>query len=104
MKLIDVAKILRSKNAGPLYITFDIMFDSREKMLFVKENLSRRAVAEAYKVSEESVDIIYYEIVNSIKITMPREHISGSIFDGDIYGCQMHMPLAKIEIEEYKEG
>ena len=104
MKLIDVAKILRSKNAGPLYITFDIMFDSREKMLFVKENLSRRAVAEAYNVSEESVDVIYYEIVNSIKITMPREHISGSVLDNDIYGCQMHMPLANVEIADYSEG
>ena len=101
MKLIDIAKILRSKNAGPLYITFDIMFENREKMLFVKENLSRRAVAEAYSVNEESVDIIYYEIVNSIKITMPREHISGSILDGDIYGCQMHMPLANVEIADY---
>ena len=104
MKLIDIAKILRSKNAGPLYITFDIMFESREKMLFVKENLSRRAVAKAYNVSEESVDVIYYEIVNSIKITMPREHISGSVLDSDIYGCQMHMPLANIEIADYMEN
>ncbi|MBQ5778012.1 MAG: DUF4387 family protein, partial [Oscillospiraceae bacterium] len=28
MKLIELTKILRSKNAGPLYITFDLMFDS----------------------------------------------------------------------------
>lgn len=29
-KLIDLAAILRSKNAGPLYYTFDVMFDSEE--------------------------------------------------------------------------
>lgn len=29
-KLIDLATVLRSKNAGPLYVTFDLMFDKKE--------------------------------------------------------------------------
>ena len=99
MKLIDLAKILRSKNAGPLYITFDLIFDSREKMLVAKDSLSRDLVARAYGVDEKFVDIIIYEVVNSIKITMPRKYISGSIYDDDIYGCQQHIPLGNIEIE-----
>ena len=100
MKLIDIAKILRSKNAGPLYITFDLMFDSKEKMLLVRNELTREAVGAAYGVSPEKVDIITYDVVNSIKITMPRKHISGSIYDDDIYGCQQHVPLSNIEIGE----
>ena len=28
--LINYTKILRSKNAGPLYITFDLIFDTKE--------------------------------------------------------------------------
>lgn len=99
MKLIDIAKILRSKNAGPLYITFDLMFDSKEKMQTVLKGLSTAAVAEAYGADERTVDIISYDVVSSIKITMPRKHISGSIYDDDIYGCQQHVPLANIEIE-----
>ena len=99
MKLIDIAKILRSKNAGPLYITFDLMFDSKEKMQTVLKGLSKAAVAEAYGADEGTVDIISYDVVSSIKITMPRKHISGSIYDDDIYGCQQHVPLANIEIE-----
>ena len=99
MKLIDIAKILRSKNAGPLYITFDLRFDSKEKMQTVLKGLSKAAVAEAYGADESTVDIISYDVVSSIKITMPRKHISGSIYDDDIYGCQQHVPLANIEIE-----
>ena len=99
MKLIDIAKILRSKNAGPLYITFDLMFDSKEKMQTVLKGLSKAAVAEAYGADELTVDIISYDVVSSIKITMPRKYISGSIYDDDIYGCQQHVPLANIEIE-----
>jgi hypothetical protein len=99
MKLIDLAKILRSKNAGPLYITFDLIFDSREKMLLAEGSLIKEIIARAYGAQEKYVDIITYEVVNSIKITMPRKHISGSIYDDDIYGCQQHIPLGNIEIE-----
>ena len=97
-KLIDYTKILRSKNAGPLYITFDLMFDSREKMDYVLQNLTAKAVADAYDVLVSDISIIKYEVVNSIKITFPRKNISGSLLDDDIYGCQKHVPLANIEI------
>ena len=100
MKLIDLAKILRSKNAGPLFITFDLMFDSKDKMLLAARGLSADKVAEAYGTDPSSVVITTYEIVNSIKITMPRRYISGSIYDDDIYGCQQHVPLGNIDIEE----
>ena len=97
-KLIDYTKILRSKNAGPLFITFDLMFDSSEKMEYVATNLTKQAVAKAYDVDEKDVSIIEYAVVNSIKITFPRKNISGSLNDDDIYGCQQHVPLSQIEI------
>ena len=31
MKLWELAGLIRSKNAGPFQLTFDIMFDSEEK-------------------------------------------------------------------------
>ncbi len=97
-KLIDYTKILRSKNAGPLFITFDLIFNSREDMEYVEKRLKKSEIARAYDVSEEKIDIISYGVVNSIKITFPRKNISGSLSDIDIYGCQMHVPLAEIEI------
>jgi hypothetical protein len=98
MKLIDYAKILRSKNAGPLFITFDIIFDSAEKMEYVMKRLQKSDISAAFGVDEEEIDIIAYAVVNSIKITFPRRYISGDIFDTDIYGAQMHTPLANIEL------
>lgn len=98
MKLIELTKILRSKNAGPLYITFDLMFDDNEKMQKVLKGLKISDVAKAYNVDQSQITIIPYEIVNSIKITFPRKHVSGSVFDDDVYGCQQHMPLANVEI------
>lgn len=97
-KLIDYTKILRSKNAGPLFITFDLIFNTKEDMKYVYERLSKEAVSKAYDVANEKIDIIKYDVVNSVKITFPRKNISGSLCDNDIYGCQQHMPLAEIEI------
>ena len=97
-KLVDYTKILRSKNAGPLFITFDLIFRGSEEMEYVLKNLKKSDVARAYGVDDEDIDIIAYEVVNSIKITFPRKDISGSLCDGDVYGCQMHMPLAEIII------
>ena len=95
-KLIDYTKILRSKNAGPLFITFDLIFNTKEDMEYVAKRLTKEHASKAYDVSEEKIDIIPYEVVNSIKITFPRKNISGSLEDSDIYGCQQHVPLAEI--------
>ena len=95
-KLIDYTKILRSKNAGPLFITFDLIFNNNEDMHYVSERLTKEHISKAYDVSVDKIDIIVYSVVNSIKITFPRKNISGSLVDNDIYGCQQHMPLAKI--------
>ena len=97
-KLIDYTKILRSKNAGPLFITFDLIFHNNENMRYIAERLTKEHIAKAYGVSEEKIDIIVYGVVNSIKITFPRKNISGSLGDTDIYGCQQHIPLANIEL------
>ena len=98
MKLFDMAKIIRSKNAGPLFITFDLMFDSREGMEEVARKLTKEQVAAAYEVPVEQIQIIPYECVDSIKITFPRKHVSGSLDEDDVYGCQQHMPIARIEL------
>ena len=98
MKLLELAKILRSKNAGPLYITFDLMFEDDNKMQAVLDNLTKEMISQAYDVPADQIDIIPFEIVHSVKITFPRNYISGSIADDDVYGCQQHMPLANIEL------
>ncbi len=97
-KLIDYTKILRSKNAGPLFITFDLIFNSKEDMEYIEKRLKKEDIAKAYDTDISKIDIIPYGVVNSIKITFPRKNISGSLEDSDIYGCQQHVPLANIEI------
>ena len=96
--LINYTKILRSKNAGPLFITFDLIFETQEEYEKIKNLLTKEMVSKAYDVEVKNIDFIYYDVVKSLKITFPRKNVSGAFLDNDIYGCQQHMPLAKILI------
>lgn len=100
MKLIDYTKMLRSKNAGPLWLTMDLGFESKEAMENILNTgvLTTETIAKLYDVAEEQVKIIPYPVVNAIKITVPRIHPSGDLMDTDIYGCQQHMALANLEV------
>lgn len=99
-KLIELARVLRSKNAKVLQLTFDIMFDKKENYERVKNSgvLTERLISKLYKVKEEDVRIINYDFAMAIKITIPRRHPCGDEMDTDIYGAQQHAPLIDIEI------
>lgn len=98
----EMADVLRSKNAGPFNVTFDIMFKHRD----VYERVLRSGalvpdkIAALYGLSADRVMVMPYDIANSIKVTMPRKHPSGDIEDDDIYGCQQHLPLAGLPIPD----
>lgn len=100
MKLIDCTKMLRSKNAGPLWLTMDLGFADAAAMERILGSgvLNSAVIAKLYDVPEELVKIIPYPVVNAIKITIPRKYPSGALLDSDIYGCQQHMALANLEV------
>ena len=101
-KLRDLAKVIRSKNAGALLLTLDVMFDDEAVFRKVKGSgtLSPRTIASLYNVSDNEVEIIPFDVALAIKITMPRQTIAGSPGDSDVYGAQQHAPLMEIEIED----
>jgi len=101
MKLVELAKVIRSKNAGALTLTLDIMFNERHEYERVANSavLTPELIAKLYFVDEADVDIIDYPVANAIKITLPRSIPSGHPGDGDVYGAQQHAPLLDIEID-----
>ena len=99
-KLIDLAKVLRTKNAGPLQLTFDVMFDDAARYERVKASgvITPAAVSELYGVAPKDVDVIFYDIVTSLKVTIPRLTVSGALGDTDVYGCQQQYRLGQLLI------
>ena len=99
-KLKKLAEVIRSKNAGALLITLDIMFNDRATYEQVRDSsaLTPRSLSQLYNVSDNEIAIIPFDVALAIKITLPRAVIAGSPGDTDVYGAQQHAPLMNIEI------
>ncbi|HPW07864.1 MAG TPA: DUF4387 domain-containing protein [Burkholderiaceae bacterium] len=99
--LKDLAKTIRSKNAGVNKITFDIIFRERAAYERVKKSgaLTRQTMASLYKIPLERIsDFVEYEPAFAIKFTIYRLRPSGSAGDGDIFGAQQYAPLLDLQI------
>ncbi len=98
VKLIDLAQVIRSKNAGPLHVTLDVMFPDRRSYERARQSpaLAAWAIARLYKVDPEAVSVIPYAAAHAIKVTIDRPVIAGTPGDADVYGAQQHLPLLGI--------
>jgi hypothetical protein len=101
-KLGDLARLIRSKNAGSFTLTFDVMFETDEvyRKVCASKVLTRESFAKLYRVSENEVLFFEHDAAKAIKISIPRPAIQGSREDGDIYGGQQHGPLVDLEIPD----
>ena len=101
MRLYDLARVIRSKNAGPFTLTIDLMFDDRRAFDRVLESPSFTTprLAELYGLAESSVRILPFAQVLTVKVAMTRPCTSsGAPGDRDVYGSQHHFPLGDIEV------
>jgi hypothetical protein len=100
MKLIDIARVIRSKNAGPTTLTVDLMFNDSEsfRRALAAPSLKPDAIARLYALTPEQVEVISYPPAVAIKIVMDRKIVAGDPGDRDVYGAQQHAPLLGVEI------
>jgi len=102
-KLSEVAKTIRSKNAGVDKITFDVIFRDQATYDRVREGgvLSRAAVCRIFGIEPaEITDHIEFDPALAIKFTIYRPVPSGSPGDADIFGSQQYGPLLDIDVPD----
>ncbi len=102
IRLIDVAKVIRSKNAGPFELTLDVILKDEEIYEKIKEAqiFTPEMIAGMYHTPiDDILGIIYFDPAHAVKITLRRRIPSGSFGETDIYGAQQHAPLAGMEFE-----
>jgi hypothetical protein len=103
VRLADLAKTIRSKNAGPDRITFDVIFRDRETYDRVRRSgvLSRDAVCALYGIPPARLtDHVAFDPAFAIKFTIARVEPSGSAGDGDIFGSQQYGPLLGVLVPD----
>lgn len=97
----ELARIIRSKNAGPFAITFDIMFDDESVYERVRDArvLGNEVIRRLYHVEDEHIIInMFFEPALAWKCTIKRPWAQGSVGERDTLGTQQHAPLLNIEV------
>jgi hypothetical protein len=100
MKLVQLTSLIRSKNAGPFSLTFDIMFPDQQSYLRVKRSgiLNVALFAKLFQRKLETVRFFECDNALAFKFSIPRPIFQGDLGDGDLHGGQQFTPLVDIEI------
>ena len=94
--LSEIAKVIRSKNAGPFEITMDIIFKNQGDYQRAKATgvITKELIASLYCLPvEKIVNFVEFDAANAIKATIPRIRPQGSIGEIDTFAAQQHAPL-----------
>jgi hypothetical protein len=100
MKLAEIASLIRSKNAGPFVLTFDIMFPDDESYWRVKNAgvLSPAIFAQLLRCPESVVQYFECDNARAFKFSIPRPMPQGEPGDADLHGGQQYAALMNVEV------
>lgn len=99
-KVSEVCRHVRSKNAGPFWITVDMFFDGEVSFRRHRDNpaLGPRLFADLFGADPDQVKRIPVDSLRMIKISYPRPQPQGWRGERDMHGGQQFARLLDIEI------
>ena len=97
-RLGDIVAKVRSKNAGPFWLTLDIFCGTPEVLRRVSAALTREAAAALLQTDPETLERYEIAELNVLKLSLPRPAIQGTPGDRDMHGASYANLLAEMEI------
>jgi len=99
-RLMDIASLIRSKNAGPFVLTFDILFATHADFDAVVRSGALNAVnfAKLYGVHPDQVRFFECRNALALKFSIPRPVTQGDLGDGDMHGGQQYVGLLDADV------
>jgi hypothetical protein len=97
----DLGAYVRSKNAGPFWLTIDVICSTPEDYAQVVGSAltDPATIADIYDADPQAVRIFSIESLHTVKITLPRPAVQGSVEDRDAHAGQQFVPLLETLIE-----
>ena len=94
----ETVKYIRSKNAGPFWLTIDAFCNNVEdtKRVTAAFEREREFIAKAFQVKPEDLQIFCLEHIQVAKISLPRVPVEGSRDEMDMHGGQHYVTLLNI--------
>ena len=97
-KLGAVAQKVRSKNAGPFWLTVDIFCGDPSAYKSVSEGLRTDAVARVFEAEPQLIKRFDIPDLNVVKFSLPRPSVQGAAADRDIHGASWAALLAEVDL------
>ena len=95
----NTALYLRSKNAGPFWLTIDAFCRNEEDTVCIAKAFEREKeyIAGLFHVKPEDVQVYCLKDINVAKVSVPRVPVEGSRNEMDMHGGQQYVSLLDIE-------
>lgn len=99
MRLGDYAHKVRSKNAGPFWVTIDVFCGDTARFETIRAALKTEAVAALYDQPSQMLKRFEIADIYAIKFSLPRPVVQGSRYDRDMHGAQYAVLLAELDVD-----
>ena len=94
----EKVKKIRSKNAGPFWITIDIFCGSKVVFDETRVRLDNLRIINLFQINGQTLKRFEIESLNVIKFSFPRQIIQGDIIDRDMHGAQLAVLLSEMDL------
>lgn len=95
-RLGDQVVKIRSKNAGPFWLTVDIFCGTGEVFQKVTQGLDSAVVAGAFGIEAAALKRFDLADLNVVKFSLPRPEVQGKAADRDMHGASFALILADL--------
>ena len=94
----QIVEKMRSKNAGPFWLTVDIFCGTPEAFTQVVSSLTTARVARVFATDEATIKRFDIEALRVIKFSLPRPSVQGAADDRDMHGASWAALLAELPL------
>ncbi len=94
----DIVTKVRSKNAGPFWLTIDIFCGSAAAFDQIVQGVSTDRVASLFGADATKIKRFDIADLNVVKFSLPRPQIQGSLHDRDMHGAGWAPLLAELSL------
>lgn len=99
-ELSKVCRYVRSKNAGPFWVTVDLFFDGPEHYRRYRDHpaIGSDAIARLFAVERAHVKRFAVDALGVVKITFPRPAPQGGMHERDMHGGQLFVRMVSLQL------
>ena len=97
-KLTNITHKIRSKNAGPFWITIDIFCSDDAEYMRALVVVNNEQVAHALGISVSDLKRYNLSNLRVIKFSFPRPIVQGTRFDRDMHGASFANLIEELDV------